>query len=169
MMNHAPVPVTLLRGMVSLALLWDWKVEALALLLMFAGMLRPIDFFRLRVMDLLTPEFLRIGAHILYLRIVQPKMKRLTARREFVRIDDSIIVDYAMALSAHRPGHEMLWMSSPYDFRCRHDALVTFFGLLPHDGVGVTPASHRGGGPTCYFAASEDPEWVRWRGRWQSK
>ncbi len=48
-----------------------------------------------------------------------------------------------------------------------HDALVSLFGFPPFGGIGIIPASHRGGGATWFFQAIGNVELTPWRGRWR--
>ena len=52
--------------------------------------------------------------------------------------------------------------------RALHDKLEAFFGVPTRDGLGTTPASHRGGSATLCFERTGDLELTRWRGRWSS-
>ena len=96
-------------------------------------------------------------------------MRWLTARKEFVRIDDPAIVGFAEAMIACRHPDGKVWNGTPSEFRKRHDRLVGHFGIPAKDGLGLTPAFHRGGSATHFFSEEEDIHWVRWRGRWQSQ
>ena len=37
-----------------------------------------------------------------------------------------------------------------------------------HQGLGLTPASLRGGGATSFYELSEDIDFLRWRARWSA-
>ena len=80
--SHIPTSFAVWKARVALACCWDWTLEAFCLCLLFAGMLRPVDLFRLHIRDVLTPSVLLIERPSLYIRVNDPKMRRLTARRD---------------------------------------------------------------------------------------
>ena len=160
--NHAPAPAVAVRAAMTLALQWGWILECLGLGLMFLGMLRPAEWFNLDVRDILTQATLLADSPVLFLRIRAPKMRWLSARREFVRVDDMCFTAFVEALLPFlAPGP--LWPLRPLDFRRRLDALFRELRV-----PGLTPASLRAGGATHLFMTTQDMEAVRWKGRWQS-
>ena len=160
--NHAPAPAVAVRAAMTLALQWGWILECLGLGLMFLGMLRPAEWFNLDVRDILTQATLLADSPVLFLRIRAPKMRWLSARREFVRVDDMCFTAFVEALLPFlAPGP--LWPLRPLDFRRRLDALFRELRV-----PGLTPASLRAGGATHLFMTTQDMEPVRWKGRWQS-
>ena len=90
--NHVLCPPALLLAVVSLALVWRWIDAAVFLLLFWAGMLRPIEGMRLVRGDVLLPSEMFSAERAVFLRIGSPKMKRLRARKEHVKITDLDIV-----------------------------------------------------------------------------
>ena len=102
------------------------------------------------------------------MRVVLPKTRRVAARRQHVRFDDPALINLLEAwLPRVRPGPR-LWAGSATQFRAAHNALVQFFGVSSLDGVGITPASHRGGGATWFFECTDDLPRTQWRDRWQA-
>ena len=170
--NRRPTPLPLMLAMVSLALHWHWVDMAALVLVSFVAMLRPAEALALTRADVLLPSDLLDSGHTVYVRVNLPKMRRLTARREHVRVDDPWIAFLLTAWFRHLlPEQRLLDAGSPrrtaHEYRQMHDALVSFFGVPPVDGTGITPASHRGGGATWFFQATGNLELTRWRGRWQ--
>lgn len=135
----------------------------------FVAMLRLAKVTRA---DVLLPSDLLESGCTVFVRIGFPKMRRLTARREHVRVDDPWFAFLLTAWFQHLEPHQQLLDTrskarTAQEYRAMHDALVTFFSVPPSDGSGITPASHRGGGATWFFQATGNLELTRWRGRWQ--
>ena len=103
-----------------------------------------------------------------YIRICTPKMKRLRARREHLKISCSLTMRLLEAWLRGMPPETVLFDIKPSVFRRLHDAVASHFGFSTQDGIGLTPASHRGGGATTLFERSQDLNLVRWTGRWSS-
>ena len=164
--NHVPCPPALLLAMVSLSIIWNWIDVTVFLLLSWTGMLRPIEVFRLRRSDVLLPSELLSVDRAVFLRIRSPKMRRLRARREHVKITDGIVVDFLEWIMQGIAADQDLFSFKPAQLRRWHNSLVSFFNISTVDGVGITPASHRGGGATALFNQSENLDLTRWRGRW---
>ena len=129
---------------------------------MFLGMLRPAEWFNLDSRDVLTRSMLLVDFPVLFLRIRAPKMRWLSARREFVRLDDLSFMTFVESVLPHLPDGP-IWPWRPVDFRHRFDALFRELRIK-----GLTPASLRAGGATHLFTTTQNMEIVRWKGRWQS-
>ena len=85
------------------------------------------------------------------------------------RVDEPLIVLFLDAMSVLLQRRQRIYCNTGPHFRARHDAIVSALGLpFSGDGVGLTPAGHRGGGATMYFQATLSTEQVRFRGGWQS-
>ena len=84
--------------MLSLSVAWKWFDMTLAMALAFFGMLRPGDLHHLTWASLLLPHQLLSSVRCLFVRVGLPKMRRLGARREHIRIDTPCIIDLAEAL-----------------------------------------------------------------------
>ena len=97
MHSHLPWPAPLLRACISLALLWGWPRTALLLAVGFLGLLRPAELAALRDDSFVMPGVPGV-AGVMLVRVLQPKMRRLSARREHVRIEDPVIVELASLL-----------------------------------------------------------------------
>ena len=104
----------------------------------------------------------------MFLRIGKPKMRWLTARREFVLIEDPGTTRLAVTMLKDVARNFLVWPLSPAAWRQKHNALTSFFGISTEDTKGLTPASLRGGGATFLFRRTRSADVVRWRGRWQT-
>ena len=85
-----------------------------------------------------------------------------------MRIDDFMVVDLLEAWLPRLSASQQLFGFSASQMRAYHDHLVAFFNVPVTDGVGLTPAFHRGGGATLCFERTGNLEQTRWRGRWAS-
>ena len=166
--NHIPTPPVLLLSMFSLAVLWNWLDMAVYLLICFTRMLRPGETLKLTRADVLLPVDLMSSRRACFIRVREPKNRRIAARREHVRIDDCMVVDLLEVWLPRLQPSQRLFAFTASQMRKLHDHLVSFFGIPTMDGFGITPASHRGGGATLSFERTGDLELTRWRGRWSS-
>ena len=106
---------------------------------------------------------------MLYVIVFKPKMRRLAARREHVRITDLLALEALEAWMLDAAPTTPLISCKAHELRRGHDHLVKFFGISCCDGIGLTPASHRAGGATRFLMQTEgDVERCRWQGRWAS-
>ena len=133
-------------------------------------MLGPFEFVNLEWVSILTPADLMTETRAIFVRVGAPKMRRLGARREHVRIDVPEVVSFTIALKAAALAkrHVRVLAGGAKQFRKSCDALFRFFGASVREGSGVTPASFRAGGATFWYKAWQDTEKVRYRGRWMS-
>ena len=111
--------------------------------------------------DVILPDELLLDTKTAYIRIRTPKMKRLRARREHVKISCSLTVGLLEAWLRGMPPELILFDIKPSVFRRLHDAVASHFGFSTRDGIGLTPSSHRGGGATTLFERSNDLNLVR--------
>jgi hypothetical protein len=166
--SHMPMPSLYLLAMVSLAGLWGWWGMVPLLLIGFLGMLRPGEILRLTIGDIKLPSMLLLNSPTVYVGIRDPKMRRTSARREHIRIDEPWLCAFLEIWTAGRKASSKLFPDSAYLFRRKFDCLVQFFGACSRDGTGLTPASLRGGGATHFYQEGCPFDVVRWKGRWQA-
>ena len=167
-LNHVPTPVSLFLALISLSLLWNWINIAFLTACMFLGMLRPGEALKLTAADIIFPDSTLLGICTVFLRISSPKMRRLNARREFVKIDDPLFFRLARLIKEWYAPDRKVWPDSYANFVLAHRALLRYFRIPSTDGIGITPASHRTGAATFYFLAGVPLDYIRWHGRWQS-
>ena len=137
--NRCPTPLPVLRAMAALAYVWGWPDIALLLLLMFTCMMRPKEALRLTVGGLVLPSQLLAPGPPAFVQVAEPKMRRLSARREHVRLDDVGIVRFLEAEAAVHGADERLFAGTAAQFRACHDYLVAFFGIACAEGRGPDP------------------------------
>jgi len=163
--HHPPIPVKLLKGMVSTALAWGWPKIAGLLLLGFFALLRPCEYIFLLRRLLLLPSDHTQG-DFCFVRVLSPKTRYRGARHQYVRIDEPGIASFLDKTFGSLQKSDRLWLGSASTFRAR-------FNLLQKTCVGtialVLPSSLRTGGATFLFEKwNEDLMRLKWRGRWRS-
>ena len=163
--NHVPTPPVVLLALVGLSLTWNWRSMCAYLLLAFTGLLRPGEALALRRQDILLPRDLMSNRRCLYIIVQRPKMRRVAARREHVRVQDPLVLQVMEQWLGGTDASSRLFPISAAYLRVLHDHLVSFFGILCLDGIGLTPASHRAGGATHMFHECNSIDTVRWHGR----
>ena len=109
--NHRAMPEVILQAFISLGILWEWYDVVIVLLVGFFGLLRPKELSALQASDILTPYDLGSTTRSIFVRIANPKMKRLAARREHVRIDEPIVVSLLEAYISLCPSSDALVFS----------------------------------------------------------
>lgn len=101
--NHVPCPALVVQAFAGALLEARRPVHALALLVGFAALLRPIELARLTLHDVVLPEGLGVDINALFIRIRNPKMRRLAARLEHVRVDQPGLQAFARLVKARWP------------------------------------------------------------------
>jgi integrase len=102
--NHVPTPEILMLAMTSLAFIWHWEDVAILVYLSFVCMLRPGEALRLKYSDLLLPSRLLSNDNVAYVSIIDPKMRRLAARREHVRLECPYFIAFLESYMLNRSG-----------------------------------------------------------------
>lgn len=160
---HPPMPLPLLRAMISVALSWNWTRLALVLCLGFYGLLRPAEMCYLRVKDCVLS--LDSGhPNTMFLQLMHVKTRTRGARFQSVRIDEPCVIAFSKKCFKVMHHSERLWPFTPSLLRVRFDqVLVTACGQSKL----VYPSSLRPGGATFLFQLwNEDLSRLQWRGRW---
>ena len=162
------MPEQIFLAMMSVALAWGLDHVALLLGAGFLGLLRAQEIRNLRFHDFLTPTRLMAADPVLLITVRAPKMRRITAKRSYTRVDQPGFVDFADAYVAHFNPTIAVFNGTYAQFRHIVRALAAELGL-PLDGpLALTWGSCRPGGATWLLRASDNPELVRFRGRWAS-
>ena len=104
----------------------------------------------------------------MYVVIAAPKMRRLTARRAYTRIDEHGFVAYVDALLLRLPEDGFVFPGTYAQLRHMFNLLCSGLGLPTGSPDRLTLGSLRPGGATWLFRVSDDSEKVRFRGRWTS-
>ena len=158
------MPPSVLKAMVSVALLWNWPKFAAALLLGFSMMLHPAEFLTAVRKYLLLPSDILMDVLDCYLYIREPKTRRY-ARRQHGKCSDTTITLFLQWLYRSARMDEPLYPLSSSAFRTRWNCVLDFLGI-PRS-LGVTPGILRGSGATFFNYLTEDINRIAWRGRWR--
>jgi len=134
----------------------------------FLGLLRAHEIRNLTFGDFLTPTRLLSEECTLFVTIRAPKMRRITAKRSHTRIDQPGFVAFADAYVDLQPSAAPVFSGTHAQFRTLFRVLTAELGI-PVDGpLSLSWASCRPGGATWLLRATDNPEVVRFRGRWAS-
>ena len=152
----------------TVAVLWRMPLVAFLLGASFAGMLRTSELRHMRVSDLFTPAKLLSADRVLYIALPRPKMRRLTARRAYVRVDDPTLVLWAELICERFAADSYLFPHGYPALRRIFLAIAEDAGLGAGPSCGLTWWSVRPGGATWLLHVTNSPEFVRFRGRWMS-
>lgn len=101
--NHVPCPALVAQAFATALLQARRPVQAVALLLGFAALLRPIELARLALEDVVLPEDLGVEINAIFVKIKNPKNRRLAARLEHVRVDQPSLLKLARLVKAPWP------------------------------------------------------------------
>eukprot|EP00438_Fugacium_kawagutii_P034033 Skav222219 [mRNA] locus=scaffold552:275929:282761:+ [translate_table: standard] len=163
---RAVLPALVLRAAVAVAFLWGWRSWAGLVLLGFAAMLHPSEMLALVRRDLIFPSDVCYDSSALFIRIRDPKTARF-ARRQHGRVDDPGIIFVVESLFGSLAADDKLYGCSMHVFRRQWNSVMDHLGVpFKQADHGATPGVLRGSGATFLYSASEDINWVAWRGRW---
>ena len=162
--HHPPLPLAVVRALVTTALLWQWPRMAVMLALGFFGLLRPSELIGLRRQDVSLPGD-HLEGDVIYVRVNQPKTRNKAALCQYVRIDEDGVPGWVLRHVETVPMWRRLWNGSWAAFKARFD-------LLQAEVLRRTvflPSSLRPGGATYLFRKwDENLSKLQWRGRWRS-
>ena len=99
-------------------------------------------------------------------RIASPKAKRVFARRQHARIEDSNLIAFLQHWTRGRARSSKIFAGGAAAFRKCYDATLRFFEVPSAQSVGYTPASQRSGGATAYYLGGRPLADIAWMGRW---
>ena len=166
--NRAAMPEPVFLAMLAVALMWNMDHLALLLGPGFLGLLRPFEIRNFKFSDFQTPSRLLSSVPCLYITIAMPKMRRVTARRSYTRIDEPGFVDFADAIVGAASGPDLIFTGGYAIFRRLFETLCAELGLPRGGPHHLSWGSLRPGGATWLLRRYDDPELVRFRGRWTS-
>ena len=160
------MPEQVCLAMLSVALLWGLDHLAVLIGTGFLGLLRPHEIRSLRFVDFQTPSKLMSSAPCAYITIRAPKMRRITARRSYTRVDDPAFVSFLDAYIGDDGSNEFIFNGGYHIFRRMFKALADELRLPRSGALALSWGSLRPGGATWLLRAADSPELVRFRGRW---
>ena len=150
--HRRPIPAALLRAMVSLSLLWQWKHVAGVLLVAYYGCCRPGEVLAAKRAQLVLPADLGQQRGPCYLRILRPKPgRRGMGRVQHAKVGDSEAVALISLVFRHLDSNEPLYAGSSSAFRLRWDKLLESIGIPK--ACCITPGGLRAGGTVELYRA----------------
>lgn len=150
---HAPCLVLLLKAMVVTALAWRWREVAATLFAGFYVWLRPIEHLRCSTADLLLPSEHKAG-RVTFVRVREPKTRKMGLGRSHMRIDEGEIVAFWEARCQQVGRRALLFSPSPWVWRRR---LSTLALVLTGDPLIIPAPSLRPSAATHFFDGARTP------------
>ena len=166
--NRVPMPERVMLAMVTVACEWGMPNVALLIAVGFMGLLRVHELRWLRYESFATPQRMFTLDATMFVTIQKPKMRRLTARRSYVRVDDPGVISFAEGLAAVFPPAAFVYYGTYAQLRAVFLALCSELGVPGGAPDGLSLGSLRPGGATWLYRATDSSEAVRFRGRWSS-
>jgi hypothetical protein len=165
--SHIPMPDFVFLAFCSLSLLWNWPDIVALLIGGFLGLLRPGELHHLQGQDIIFPSHFSRFNHM-FLAIRSPKNRCICARREHVRIDDLEVLPLFRSIKNVLQPSDQIFAGTQREFRNCFEQLCMYFDIRCNDTNGLAPASLRAGGATFLYQQCDQPEVVRFRGRWSN-
>lgn len=163
--HRAPIPSSILRAMVVLALNWKWWRFACCLVACFFGILRPGEFLKACRRDLVLPSDL-VGekSGTIYLKVSEPKSRfRGRGRVQHASIQEPIAIHLLETAYKSLKPNEKLYDISGGSFRRRWLAVLEHLNIQP--SLKITPGSLRAGGAVFEYRRGTDLMKLLWRMR----
>ena len=163
--HRLPVPEAVLKAMISVSLLWNWKSYAAILGIAFYGISRPGEPLKACRQQLILPsDLLQDDLSTVFLRIENPKSRRRgLGRIQHISIEYGPLVVFLEGLYSSWPSERRLLEMSPSAFRRRWDAILTALHIPLSSGL--TPGGLRGGGCVSYFQRTSNVQLLLWKMR----
>ena len=163
--HRVPIPGSVLRALVSLALCWHWPRFAATICLAYFGITRPGEVLKAYRRDLLLPRDLLLEpSNSAFLRVVESKSRRHGKRRiQHASVLNIPAVHFLDKVFGNLQKDELLYPISGANFRRRWDKLCLhlLIGWEHH----LTPGSLRGGGALEEYRSGTDLQRILWRMR----
>ncbi|CAE7829752.1 unnamed protein product [Symbiodinium sp. CCMP2592] len=168
--HHTAMPWQVLTAAVAVALIYGWVDLAGILSLCWGGLARVGEALAAVRSDLVFPADVgSVGMGHLLMTVREPKTRFRAARHQSLRVDQpQLLRVLTLAFGSLEPS-EKLWSFSGSTLRNRFQKLMLALRL----GPGIVPkvrdfdmGSLRAGGATWLMDATENPDYVRRRGRW---
>lgn len=169
--HHPALPLSVMCGLVTVALTWGWPYEAAIIMLTWAGLLRIGEVLSAFRKDLILPLDAAPGTSFMLLVIRAPKTRGRSAKHQAARVDQTDIIRYLTAMYGKSPKDTKLWPYSASTLRKRFQKLLTALYLPTTKTTNCRPfdlGSLRPGGATWLLHQVEDAALVQRRGRWLS-
>lgn len=163
--HRTPIPGSILRAMVVIGVLLNWKRFSGVLCLAFFGITRPGEVLRASRKDLvLAGDLLLPDSSVAYLRVGEPKPRgRGKGRVQHASIHEPKVISFIEHIFGHVHKTDMLYGVSPNTFRRRWNHALQIL-LVPSEAR-LTPGSLRGGGAVEAYRSGMELTKLCWRMR----
>ena len=169
--HHVAMPFQILLAMLTVCLMWGWKVEAACFALAWGAILRIGEVTAATRADLILPEDVASTADYILIKLLEPKTRFKSARHQAGKLEQPDLIRVISLGFRNLKPQEKLWPMSSAVLRSRFTKVLEKLDL-PHK-TGQRPkalslSSFRPGGATWLITMTESAELVRRRGRWSS-
>ena len=167
--RHTAMPWQVLAAMLTVCLLYGWVRVAGVLALSWGGLARIGEVLSAFRRDLVLPEDVGENLQYVLLAVSEPKTRFRAARHQSVKVDQPQLVHIIRMAFGSLSSGDRLWFLSGSALRNRFRKLLNALHLCPGVLPGVRDldlGSLRAGGATWLMNATENPDFVRRRGRW---
>lgn len=163
--HRTPIPGSILRAMVVIGVLLNWKRFSGVLCLAYFGITRPGEVLRASRKDLvLARDLLLLNSEVAYLRVGEPKPRsRGKGRVQHASIHQPDVIRFIEHVFADVPHSDMLYGVSGNTFRRRWDYALRILHV-PSEAR-LTPGSLRGGGAVEAYRGGMELTKLCWRMR----
>ena len=139
-----------------------WIAFSMLLRVSFHGLLRPAEYFALRVSDVKVSPFVD-GQAVLVLR--DTKTSLTMGRLQHVVLEDPATIAYLRWFLAGSPPDRVLW---PFSASLARRSLSTLLIKLQLAGARLTLGSLRAGGATHLYSSGMEVSRLMFKGRWKA-
>ena len=163
--HRTPIPGSILRAMVVIGVLLNWRRFSGVLCLAYFGITRPGEVLRARRKDLvLSKDLLLPRSEVAYLRVGEPKPRsRGKGRVQHASIHDLDVIGFIECVFENIHHSDMLYGISATTFRRRWNYALQVLHV-PLEAR-LTPGSLRGGGAVEAYRSGMDLTKLCWRMR----
>ena len=167
--HHLAMPWQVAIALVTVALLYGWTAAAGVIALCWGGLARVGEAVGARRADLVLPEDTGQDVGFALLAVKEPKTRFKAARHQSLRVDQPQLLRVLQLAFSKLGPTDKLWPYSPSTMRSHFQKLLSAIGLKANAIPGLRDldmGSLRAGGATWLMQCTENPDYVRRRGRW---
>ncbi|OLP93478.1 hypothetical protein AK812_SmicGene24595 [Symbiodinium microadriaticum] len=169
--HHTAMPWQIVTAILAVAITYGWIDVAGIVALCWAGLARVGEVLEATRQDLVLPSDTGSTNRYALLTIKEPKTRYRAARHQTARVDQPQMLRIIVLAFGKLDRHDRLWDFSGSTLRARFRKLLWAVRLSPSICPGVRDfdlGSLRAGGATWLMEMTENPDYVRRRGRWVS-
>eukprot|EP00438_Fugacium_kawagutii_P029195 Skav203076 [mRNA] locus=scaffold2182:29521:36002:+ [translate_table: standard] len=170
--HHTGMPFQVLLSVLSVMLVWGWRIEAACIALSWGSLLRIGEVFQAVREDLVLPSDVAGSIQHVLIRIREPKTRFRAAKHQTGKMEQPDLITVVELGFKDLSRGQPLWPFSGATLRQRFSKVLQALGLPHRPGQrpkALTLASLRAGGATWLITATESADLVQRRGRWVSR